>query len=442
MIGVGGYNEVGKNMTLVKYNDEIVILDMGFYLPSLVDFEEQGGDRKNLTVKGLQKLGAIPDDSALSSFKNNVKAIVPSHCHLDHVGAIPYLEKNYNTKIIGTPYTIEVLNTLAEDENLRLKNPVIVNKAGSTVEVSKNIKVEFIGTTHSTLDVVNVAIHTPEGIVLYTNDFKFDNNPVIGKKPDYDRLRELGKQGKVRAILLDSLYSNQPMKTPSENVAREMLKDVMFGADNEGHAMIMTTFASQIARLKSMVEFGKKLDRDIVFLGRSLAKYTKAAINTGYGGFMSDVEIVTYARQVERKLKQIEKDRDKYLVVCTGNQAEPGSILTRIGSKKLPFKFVHDDHIIFSCKTIPVSPNIENRQKLEKQFMKEGVRIFKDIHVSGHGAREDARDMIDLVKPEIIIPSHGDVAHIGGITELTEVLGYKTGKTLQFLANGKTIDLK
>nr|MBA4405031.1 ribonuclease J [Nanoarchaeum sp.] len=442
IIGIGGYNEVGKNMTLVKYNDESVILDMGFHLPSLVDFEEQGGDRRNLTTKGLQKLGAIPDDSSLNSFKDNIKAIVPSHCHLDHVGAIPYLEKNYNAKIIGTPYTIEVLKSLVQDENLKLRNPLIVNKAGSTIEVSKNIKVEFINTTHSTPDTVNVAIHTPEGIVLYTNDFKLDNNPVIGKKPDYDRLKELGKEGKVKALLLDSLYSNQPMKTPSESVAREMLKDVMFGADNEGHAMMITTFASQIARLKSAVEFGKKLDRKIVFLGRSLVKYSNAAINVGYGGFMEDVEIVTYARQVERKLKQIEKDRSKYLVVCTGNQAEPGSILTRIGSKKLPFKFVHDDHIIFSCKTIPVSPNIENRQKLEKQLAKEGVRIFKDIHVSGHGAREDARDMIDLVKPQMIIPSHGDVAHIGGITELTEVLGYKTGKDLQFLGDGKTINIK
>jgi ribonuclease J len=207
--------------------------------------------------------------------------------------------------------------------------------------------------------------------------------------------------------------------------------------------MFVTSFASHIARLRSMVEFGKKLNRKVVFLGRSLNKYVKSAEAVGLVDFSKDVEIMTYARQVEQKLHQIEKKKEKYLVVCTGSQAEPNAILTRIGDKKLPFKFEHDDHVIFSCKTIPVEPNIENRERLEKSLSGNGVRIFKDVHVSGHGAREDIRDMIDMVKPEVIIPGHGDKKRITGhIEDLANLLGFKTGKDLRFLNNGKKTVLK
>ncbi len=443
LIGVGGYDQVGKNMTVVKYNDEAVILDCGFHLPSLVDFDASGGDRRNLTTKGLQRIGAIPDDTILDSFRDNIKAIIPSHCHLDHVGAVPYIEKKYKAPIVATPYTIEVIKTLAKDDKIRINNKLIPQKTSSTYSVSKNIKVEFIRMTHSTLDTASLAVHTPEGVVLYTNDFKLDNQPTMGGKPDYKRLRKLGEQGNVKALIVDSLYSSKSGKTPSESVAREMLKDVMFGADNKGHAMFVTSFASHIARLRSMVEFGKKLNRKIVFLGRSLNKYVKSAEAIGLTDLSKDVEIMTYSRQVEKKLHQIEKKKDKYLVVCTGSQAEPNAILTRIGDGKLPFKFQHDDHVIFSCKTIPVAPNLENRARLEKSLSNNGVRIFKDVHVSGHGSREDIRDMIKMVKPEVVIPGHGDKKAVTGhIEDLANVLGFKTGKHLRFLQNGEKTLLK
>ena len=442
IIPIGGYNEVGKNMTVIKSGDESVILDMGFHLPSLIGFEEQGGDRRNLTTKGLQKLGAIPNDTILSSIKNTVKAIVPSHCHLDHIGAIPYLEKNYKAPIICTPYTAEVLKILAKDEKIQLNNELISKKAGARIKVSKNIEVELINMTHSTLDAANIIVHTPDGKVVYTNDFKFDNKPIIGKGPDYKRLKQVGESGEVKALIQDCLYAGKYMKTPSESVAKEMLKDVMLGADNYGHSLIVTCFASHLARIKSAVEFGKKLNRQIILLGRSLSKYSQAADNLGYVPWLQDVEVVTYSRQVEKALHKIEKNRDKYMVICTGNQAEPGAILTRMGAGKLPFKFLHDDHVIFSCKTIPVEPNIQNRARLDKQLTTKGVRLFKDIHVSGHGAREDIRDMIDMVKPEKIIPAHGGKDHTLPITDLTEIMGYKTGKDVLFMTNGKSIALK
>ncbi len=443
IIALGGYSEVGKNMTAVKVGDEVVVIDCGFYLPSLVEFQEGGGNKKYLTTKGLQNIGAIPDDSPLDKMKDKVKAFVVSHAHLDHVGAVPYIAKKYKTPVIATPYTIEVLKSLARDDDLKIKNKLMPIETGSgLVKVSKNISIELIAMTHSTIDVATIAIHTPEGVILYTNDFKFDNHPVVGKKPDYNRLKKLGKEGNVRVLIIDSLYSSKGMKTPSENVAREMLKDIMFGADNKGHAMFITSFASHMARLKSMIDFGKKLNRKIIFMGRSLSKYTKAAENIGLVDYSKDVEILTYARQVEKTLKRVEKNREDYLVVCTGSQAEPNAILTRIGTGQLPFKFVHDDHIIFSSKTIPVEPNIGNREKLERQLNGKGVRIFRDIHVSGHGSIEDMRDMIDMVNPEVIIPGHGDHKVVSNIEQLTDILGYRPGKSLIYLTNGKTYKIK
>ena len=141
-------------------------------------------------------------------------------------------------------------------------------------------------------------------------------------------------------------------------------------------------------------------------------------------------------------MKIIEANRGKYLICCTGNQAEENAILTRLGRKELPFKSQKDDHVVCSCRTIPVEPNITNRAKLEKQFIKEGVRVFKDIHASGHGAIEDARDLIEMLNPEIIIPGHGAMDQTGGITSLTDGMGYKTGKDVIFMEDVKTLKLK
>jgi ribonuclease J len=440
IMSVGGYEEVGKNMTLIRYNDEAVILDMGVHLPSLIKYQSAGGDKKYLTKKGMQKIGIIPDDSKLD--KSIVKAIVPSHCHLDHTGAIPYMEKDYDAPIYATPYTAEFIKLLAKDDNIKLKNKIIVKKATNKFKVSENIEVELIHMTHSTLDAASIAVHTPDGIIMYSNDFKLDNKPVMGRKPDVARLKEIGKSGKVKALILDALYASTPGKTFSESVAKEMLKDVMLGVENTGHGLIVTSFASQIARLKSTVEFGEKMGRKVVFLGRSLAKYTQAAKNLDYVPWMKNVEVVTYGYQVRKKLKQIEKNREKYLVVCTGNQAEENAILTRIGEKKLPFKFNKDDHVIFSCRTIPVEPNIANRAKLEKQLIREGVRVFKDVHAGGHGSIEDMRDLIDMVNPEKIIPGHGPRDKTGDITKLTNGMGFKTGKDVIFMEDIKTLKLK
>ena len=266
--GIGGYNEVGKNMTAVELKDDVFLFDCGLYLPPIVELEEA---ERVYTEKRLRAIGAVPSDDILDNLglRNKVRAILPSHAHLDHIGAIPFLAQRYNAEIIGTPFTIEVLKTLIADEKSNLKNKLRVVQPNSFCFVqgkNKKYKVEFINITHSTIQTSMVALHTDEGIVLYANDFKFDNNPILGKPPNYERLKEIGKEG-VKVLIVDSLYSGDQRKTASEKVARALLEDVLLTTSNEDAGLFVTTFSSHIARLKSIVDFGKQLDRKIVFLG-------------------------------------------------------------------------------------------------------------------------------------------------------------------------------
>ncbi len=436
---IGGYSEVGKNMSAVKINDDIIILDMGFYLPALVDFEEQGGERKNLTTEGLIKLGAIANDSILRPLKDKVKAIVLGHCHLDHIGSTTFLAPHYDAPIIGSQYTLEVLKNELENERVSLKNKLIKLNPNSTYKLD-NIDIEFIHVTHSTLQTSLVALHTKEGTILYANDFKFDNSPVIGKKPNYKRLKQIGKEN-VIALVVESLYAHQEGKTPSEKVARELLKDVLLSVENTENAVFCTTFASHIARLKSMAEFGEKLNRKVVFLGRSMLKYIKAAESLKLVNFSKKNEVIGYASKVRRKLREIEKQgRSKYLIICTGGQGEPGSILNRLASGQLPFEFLKDDHVIFSNRTIPVEINIRNRDKLERELKNKHVRVFKNVHSSGHAFREDLRDLINMVKPKCIIPAHGPSEKLNNLASLAYDMGYSK-KEVKVLSDGEKVEI-
>jgi len=439
--GIGGYNEVGKNMTAVELKDDVIIFDCGLFLPPIVELEEAD---KVYNEKKLRSIGAVPNDLVLDNLglRNKVRAIIPSHAHLDHIGAIPFLAQRYNADIIGTPFTIEVLKTLLSEEKTNFRNKLRVVQPNSFCFVqgkNKKYKVDFINITHSTIQTSMIALHTDEGVVLYANDFKFDDNPVLGKKPNYEKLREIAKEG-VKAIIVDSLYSGDERKTASEKVARALLEEVLLTTNNQGVGLIVTTFSSHIARLKSIVEFGKRLNRKVVFLGRSLNKYVTAASRVDMCPFIKDIEIATYRNQLEKKLAQINKERGKYMIVCTGHQGEPGSILDRLSKNKLPFQFQNQDHVIFSSSVIPTEINIENREKLDDRLKKRRVRIFNNIHVSGHAGREDLRDFINLINPENIIPAHGSHEKIAPMIELAKELGYKP-KNLHLLNDGQRVDL-
>jgi len=439
---LGGYNEVGKNMTVVRVDGEAVIFDMGLQLENYIRFTEEVEDVHFVSTKMLTSNHVVPDITPIEKIKKEVLAIVPTHAHLDHVGAVPFLAKKFNNvPIICTPFTAEVLKTILYDDKIDFKNPIKTMNINSKVMLSKNLELEFINSTHSTPQTVMAALHTKYGTIIYANDFKFDEFPTFGLKSNIEKLREFGEKYDVLALIVDSTYANIASKTPSESVAKQMLKDVMLGTDNSGKGVIVTTFSSHIARLKSIIEFGKQMNRKIYFCGRSLAKYVQAAENINLVNFSDDVTIFKYRKQVKKALKDVEEAREKYLLVVTGHQGEPGSTLRNIAEGKLDFRFEKGDHIIFSCKTIPTQTNIENRKSLENALRKYNVRIFTDIHVSGHASREDLRDLINLVTPKHIIPAHGSVQMRTGLAELAGDMGYNIKKNVHLVFDGAKITI-
>lgn len=437
---IGGYQEVGKNMTAVKIGDDVIIFDAGVYLPPLIEMQDE--ERGQTPSEGkLRSAGVLPDDSVLKKlgWQDKVRAIIIGHAHLDHVGGVPYIAKNYpKAEIIATPFTMAVLESIMSDDKMKLPNKRRIVNPDTTIEISgkQKLKIDLVHTTHSTLQCVFLALHSKEGIVLYALDFKFDNYPGMGNPPNYKKLRALGKKG-VKVLIVDALYSGTNRKTPSERVANHLLEDAFTSVRNRNSALFVTTFSSHISRLRSIVNLGKRTRRQIVFLGRSLNKYVNCAIEIKQCPFEKNVILVKYRGQINSFLKKIEKDRGKYLVVCTGHQAEPGSILDRIANGKTPFVFRPGDNLIFSSSVIPTEVNIEARNKMDQKLRKKQVRIQTDVHVSGHGGAEDLRELIEMVKPEHIIPAHGTIEQETPMVHLVSDMGYKFGKTVHLSSNGK-----
>ena len=275
---IGGYNEVGKNMTAVKIGDDVMVFDAGLYMPSFIDLQEREQEKNTkLSEKHLRIMGVLPDDELLkrSGLHDKVRAFLIGHAHLDHLGAVQYLAPKYRADVVGTPYTMAVLKQLIEDEQNHVPNQMksIVPNGTYTIRGKKDYQVEFINMTHSTLQTALVALHTPQGVIVYANDYKLDNTPILGDKPNYDALKRLQKEG-VKALIIDSLYAGEERKTPSERIARDYLEEILLTINNKDNAIFVTTFSSHIARIKSIVDFGKKTNREIIFLGRSLKKYS------------------------------------------------------------------------------------------------------------------------------------------------------------------------
>jgi len=436
---IGGYNEVGKNMTAIRIDDDVILCDMGIHLENYIALT-QDDDIANIPLNTLIEKQAVPNISDLGDWKDKVRAIIPTHAHLDHIGAIPVMAGIFkNAPIICTPFTGAVLRRIIEDTKIPFNNPIKVLNANSAIKINEYITIEFISITHSTPQTIIIAIHTPYGKVCYANDFKLDNYPIVGTKVNTKRLKQLGKNGNVLCLIMDSLYASTFKKMPSESVAREMLKDVLLGTNSDGKAIIVTTFSSQIARLKSIIDFGKRMNRKIVFMGRSLARYVYAAEEIGLVKFTDDIELVPYASKVKVKFNKIIKEgREKYLIVVTGHQGEPKSVLSRMCEGL--FEFQNGDHVIFSTSIIPSPTNIRNRQILEAKLKQKNVRIFTDIHVSGHAAREDQRDLIEMIKPKHIVPAHADMEKMSNLMELAMDIGYEENK-IHILKNGKKFKL-
>jgi ribonuclease J len=443
MYALGGVDEAGRNMMAFEVEDDIIICDMGLQLSNLVLYNDE------VDKMGLEEMiekNIIADPKLLMDKKDKVKAIIVSHAHLDHVGGVQYLASLFDCPIYGTPYTIEVLKVLMKSSRnvmAPLKNKFIKVNVNSTFTLPSGLEIEFINVTHSIPQAALVAIHTKEGVILYANDFKFDNRPALGQRTNYQRLRELNEEG-IKLLVVDSVRSNLKRKTLSEIVVKEMLRDIFIETDIVNtQGVIITTFASHITRLKSIMELTQELGRKLIFMGRSMAKYAKAAKNAGIIDFREKgVVICETPAEVNKWMDIVNKNKKEYIIVCTGHQGEPNAIMSRIAEGKTPFELKEDDKIVFSSEVIPTQVNIEQSQILHSKLAAFRCKIFKDIHVSGHASREDHRDLLGMIKPEHIVPVHGHVRLKEGMIELAEELGYEEGKTLHVIPDNEILEFK
>ncbi len=438
IVAIGGYNEMGRNMTAVRVDEDIVIIDMGLRLDRVQIHEDVEIDKMHSLE--LIEMGAIPDDTIMKDVDGNVCAIVCTHGHLDHIGAISKLAHRYTAPIIGTPYTAALIKQQIDSERkFGVKNKILSVEAGGTYVVNENLSIELIRTQHSIIDCVFVVIHTPAGALMYACDFKLDRTPTLGEAPDFERLKSLGEEGVV-ALIVESTNAGRTGKTPSERIAHDMVRDVLLGTEESGVGMIITTFASHIARINSIIQFAEEMGRIPVLMGRSMDKYVVTAKKMGYIDFPNNVEIYGKRKDIDRAFKKImENGKHKYLPIVTGHQGEPGAILTRVANGDTPYMIESGDRIIFSANVIPSPMTQANRYVVETKLKMRGARLYDNVHVSGHAYREDHWELLRMVNPEHVIPAHGTIEMHSAYIEMAEDAGYILGDNVHLLRNGEEL---
>ncbi len=440
IIAVGGYEEVGRNMTAVRCGKEIVILDMGLRLDQVMIHEE--AEVENLHSLDLIQMKAIPDDTMMNTVEGSVKAIVCSHGHLDHIGAIPKLAHRYNAPIIGTPYTIELIRQqIAGEQKFGVNNKLFALKHGQKYTLSQQLTLEFVRMQHSIIDTAPVVLHTPKGAVVYACDYKLDRTPVIGDAPDFARLRQIGKEGVV-ALITESTYIENRGRAPSERIARDLVRDTITSYEDDKNAIVVSTFSSHIARVKTIAECAHEIGRKPVLLGRSMERYSSTAEQMKLVAFPETMSMFGNRRTVDRTLRRmIKMGKEKFLPIITGHQGEPGSILTRIALGDTPYKVEKGDKVIFSAKIIPNPMNIGQRYMIEAHLNMAGARIFPDLHVSGHAYREDHYEFVSMLNPQHIIPAHGNLRMTSAYAEFAGEMGYTLHNDVHLMSNGMRIKL-
>ncbi len=440
IIAVGGYNEMGRNMTGVRIDKDIIVLDMGLQLDRVQIHEDVEIDKMHSME--LIKMGAIPDDTIMNEAGGNVRAIICTHGHLDHIGAISKLAHRYKAPIIATPYTAELVkHEISDEKKFRVTNEVIPLRLGGIYKLTPDIQIEFIRIQHSIVDSAFAAIHTPDGVVLYASDFKLDRTPTLQEAPDFKRLRKLGDEG-VKAMITESTNSGLSGKTPSEQIAKDLVRDVLLGTEETESGVIITTFSSHVARINAIIQAAEEMDRIPVLLGRSMERYLSIAEKMKYIKFPENLEVHGNRNAVEKALKRISQDgKKKYLPIVTGHQGEPDSILTRIANGETQFRIEPGDKVIFSANTIPSPMTMANRHALEIKLKMAGARIYENVHVSGHASKEDHWELLRMVNPEQVIPSHGNMVMHSHYVELAEDAGYVFGDTVHIMRNGEEMVL-
>jgi len=437
VIAIGGYEEVGKNMSAVKVGDDIVIFDMGIHLDRV--FIHEDTDIARMHSLDLIERGVIPDDTLMKEVDGKVRAIVFTHGHLDHIGAVAKLSHRYEAPIIATPYTLKLIEkSIKTERKFEVKNPLHVLNPGEKCQISPDITLEFVNITHSIPQSTIAALHTPDGIIIYANDFKLDDYQMISSPPDYGRLKELGRKG-ILVLIVETtrVREEDEMKTHSEKIARIMLRDIMLDPLSDNGGMIVTTFSSHIERIQAICNIAEKTHRNVMLLGKSMERYCSMAEAMGILNLPPDAGIYGSLKAVARALAKAEENRDEHLLVVTGHQGEPDALLSKIAGLKTPFTVDQRDNVVISAPVIPNPLNIANRYIMEERLKSKGARIFKNAHVSGHAGREDHRDLIRMLNPMHIIPCHGDLGMLASYAELAEEEGYKLGNNIHILRNGR-----
>ena len=385
---LGGINEIGKNLTLFEYNDEMIIVDCGMTFP---DADMPGIDY------------VLPDITYVERNKDKIKAVFVTHAHEDHIGGLPYLLKSVNVPVYCTRLTAGLIQGKLKEHRILNKCHIEVIAPGQITNVGE-FSVEAIHVNHSIPDSIAFAIHCEEGVIIHTGDFKIDNTPIDGDVMDLSRFAHLGKEG-VLCLLSDSTNSERPGYTPSERNVGETLEALFRKA--EGKRIIVASFSSNIHRIQQIIDASEKAGRKIFLSGRSLENTTAISIDLGY---------MKVSENTILPIDKLRNYRDEdVVIITTGSQGEPMSALSRmaLGDHKKVF-IDSNDFVIISATPIP--GNEKTVANTINELMKLGAEVIYEkslgIHVSGHAAQEEQKLILNLVKPRYFIPVHGEQKHL------------------------------
>lgn len=397
VITLGGVDEIGKNITALEYDNEIIIIDCGVAFPD--DY-----------MLGIDLV--IPDFTYLVKNRKKIKGLFVTHGHEDHIGSIPYLLKQLSVPIYATKLSLALLQNKLKEHNLKPKTHEV--KAKDKVKVGY-FTVEFINVNHSIADASALAIETPVGMVIHSGDFKIDYTPIHGEPIDLPRFAELGKKG-VKLFLCESTNVTSEGYTVSERKIGEIVNRIFVESSNQ--RIIVATFSSNIHRIQQIFDFASEHQRKVAIMGRSMVNTIKTARENGFI-FAEDKTLIDI-----RELKRYPKE--KIVIITTGSQGEPMAALSRMAKKEHKQVTICDqDKIILSAAPIPGNEKLVFR--VINELMRQGAEVIyegkMEIHVSGHAKKEELKILHSLVKPEIFVPVHGEHRHLKYHKELAVDMG-------------------